>query len=142
MSTSPKIPTSLHIVALLFLVGGVHAIATMVAEWTRGHGKVDLGAIGLLVYSGLVHRTAPCVTRLLSSFALIVLWGHMLIAPILFVLGLGDGNFYFVVLGERLARAAPIWASVIAVPMFLVSLWSYRVLIRPDVRKSFCEPSS
>ena len=137
MSTSPKIPTSLHIVALLFLVGGVHAIATMVAEWTRGHGKVDLGAIGLLVYSGLVHRR-----RGWRSLALIVLWGHMLIAPILFVLGLSDGNFYFVVLGERLARAAPIWASVIAVPMFLVSLWSYRVLIRPDVRKSFCEPSS
>ena len=92
------------------------------------------GAIGLLVYSGLVHRR-----RGWRSLALIVLWGHMLIAPILFVLGLGDGNFYFVVLGERLARAAPIWASVVAVPVFLVSLWSYLVLRRPEIRTLFGE---
>ena len=71
---------------------------------------------------------------------MVLLWFGLISFPIMFLLGLSDAvPAYFQVFGINVARIPGWIVSVGTIPFFLLVIWQYRVLIRPDVRRLFLE---
>jgi hypothetical protein len=92
----------------------------------------NFGVLGIPIYFGLMH-----LRRGWRTCALVFLWSGMLLLAVAFFLGFGNAAVHFQILDVRVARIPTIWASVLSVPLFLLCLWQYRVLTRPDVRSLF-----
>jgi hypothetical protein len=132
-STPSKVPTSLKVVAVLFIIGGVLAVIEILVALTHGRININFGVLGLFIGPGLLR-----FSRGWRTCGLIFLWIGLIVIPIIFLIGL-TGTFptYFMVFGVRVARIHPWWVLVAAVPFFLLVLWQYRVLTRPDIRRLF-----
>ena len=128
-----KTPTSLKVVAVLFIIGGVLAVIEILVALTHGRININFGVLGLFIGPGLLR-----FSRGWRTCGLVFLWIGVIVIPIIFLIGLtGRMPTYFMVFGVRLARIHPWWVSVAAVPFFLLVLWQYRVLTRPDIRRLF-----
>ena len=135
MNNPRPIPISLQIVALLFLLGGLCSLIGTIIRLTAGFINIDCGFLGIPTYFGLRRLSLGWRT-----FALVCLWLGLIVSPILFIFGLfshapGDATLF----GFHFAQVAPIWLSVVSVPMFLLELWQYRVLTHPKIRPLFFE---
>ncbi len=128
-----QIPTSLKIVAMLFILGGIIDVLGMIVSLTRGQFRIDFGFLGIFIGCGLLSLRPGWRT-----FALIVLWVSMIIIPILAVYMLVQpGPLKFSILGQKVGSASKELAFAIAVSLFVLSIWEYRVLIHHDIRKMF-----
>lgn len=132
------IPLSLKIVAVLFIISGIFSVIEVVVALMHGGININFGVLCLFVGPGLLR-----LHRGWRTCALVFLWLGLIVAPIVFVLGLsGKVPAYFSVFGVNIARIPGWWASVAAIPFFLLMLWQYRVLTRPDIRRLFGLPIS
>lgn len=127
------LPRSLRVVAVIQLLLGLSSAVGILVQLTLGHVNLDFGVLGIPIYFGL--------KRLSSSWrtcALAFLWVGLIIAPVMFFLGVAAQRpAYFGVFGFRLASVSPLWLSVAALPLFVLLLWQYRVLTRPEIRSLF-----
>jgi hypothetical protein len=128
-----SIPNALQIVAVLFLLGGVCSVIGIVVRLVSGSIHFDLGVFGIPTYFGLRRLSFGCRT-----FALVCIWIALIVCPIAFIFGIcGSAPTSAALFGIRFAQVAPIWLSVVSVPIFLLELWQYRVLTHPQVRALF-----
>ena len=136
MKENQSIPTALQVVAILFLLGGISSVIGMVIRLVSGSVYIDFGFLGIPTYFGLRRLSLGWRT-----FALVCIWLALIACPIAFVIGI----FYSAstsaeVFGIPFAQVAPIWLSVVSVPIFLLEFWQYRVLTRPQIRALFFVP--
>src|SRR5690606_32759624 len=109
----------------------------ILVQLVQHHVDVDFGVLGIPIYFGLRRLSSGWRTC-----ALVLLWISLLMSPVLFALGLAARSpAYFTLFGIRLANISPVWVSVAAVVVFLLSLWQYRVLTRPEIRSLFLRPA-
>ena len=136
MKDSTPIPTTLHIVAVFFLLYGIGSIIGMVVHLVFAHIRIDFGFLGIPAYFGLRRFSTGWRT-----FTLYCIWMLLIMSPISFIAGLvPDSSARLEMFGYHFAHIKPIWISVLSVPMFLLALWQYRVLTRPDILRLFLPP--
>ena len=135
-----QIPTSLRVVAILLILGGVldaiYAIDGILFPDTRGQieriGPALSGALYLLTglrLWALRPRWRTC--------ALVVCWLGMIANPLTAVrLTSETGPVVVEQFGQTLINSREPLLGVVLV-LFLLSLWMYRTLTRPDVRALF-----
>jgi hypothetical protein len=136
MSESAKIPTALRVVAYIHLVVGVGCVIQFIVMLFHSTISLQFGIVYIPIFFGLLNlRNGWRVC------AMVLLWFGLISIPIIFLVGLSGGlPTYFEVSGIRSARV-PGWIGPAAtIPFFLLALWQYRVLVRPDVRRLFLEP--
>ena len=133
MNENRQIPASLKAVAILFILGGVSALIEVLVSLARTHISINFGVLGLFIGPGLLALRTGWRTC-----ALVFLWIAMIGIPIIAVLMLGhSGPLDFKVFGEKVGHASKEFGLAVAVILFLLSVWQYRVLTRPDVRRLF-----
>ena len=131
--TPGKAPTSLKVVAVLFIVGGILAVIEMLVALTQRRISINFGVLGLFIGPGLLK-----FSRGWRTCGLVLLWIGLVGFPIIFLIGLtGSVPAHFTVFHVKMARIRSWWVSVGVIPFFLLVLWQYRVLTRPDVRRLF-----
>lgn len=126
-------PLSLKIVAALFILGGISSIVDVITSLTQGNLNLNFGVLGLLVGIGLLR-----FSRGWRTCALVFLWIALICLPLvalvfLFLAGAVNYTIFWQNMGEG-SR----WLGVaLAAVLFVVVLWQYRVLTRPDIRNLF-----
>ena len=127
------IPKALRVVAVIQLVTGVLAVAGMLVQIVQARLLLDFNALGIPIYYGLLQLKTPWRTC-----ALVFLWLEMIAAPVWFVFGLSARDpAPFQVFGIPAGDVSPAWICVLAVPSFVLAVWQYRVLTRPEIRALF-----
>jgi hypothetical protein len=128
-----SIPIALQIVALLFLLYGISSVIGMLVRLASGSINIDFGFLGIPTYFGLRRFSIGWRT-----FALVCIWIGLIMCPLAFVFGIFvSAPTYFKMFGIRIAEIAPLWLSVVSVPIFILEFWQYRVLTSPQVRALF-----
>jgi hypothetical protein len=138
MDNSKPIPTSLKIVAALFLLGGICSAIEVLVSLLHGHISINFGVLGLFIGPGLLRLSPGWRTC-----ALVFLWLGMIVVPIAAVLFMtASGPAEFTLFGQKVGPAPKGLGVVIAALAFGLAVWQYRVLTRPDVRRLFGVPGS
>ncbi len=133
MDENRRIPVSLTVVAVLFILGGIHAVIEVVVSLAHGEININFGVLGLFIGPGLL-----ALRRGWRTCALVFLWIAMIGIPIVAILMLGhSGPLDFNVFGQKVGHAPKELGLAIAVIVFLLCFWQYRVLTRRDVRRLF-----
>jgi hypothetical protein len=134
MQRDREIPPVLAIVAYLFLLQSVLALFEMIGKWIDHNANIDFTVfLGILTYLGLRRFSKGWRT-----WALITLWLDMIGCSIGFVWCLRDPvPWDFLFLGKSIAEIPSIWVAISFIPLFLLAVWQYRVLTRPDIRHLF-----
>ena len=138
MDNPGPIPTSLKVVAFLFILGGVCALIEVLVSLLHAHVSINFGVLGLFIGPGLLR-----LSRGWRTCALVFLWLAMIGIPIAAVLFLtASGSVDFTLFGQKAGNAPRELGLVIAALAFVLAVWEYRVLTRPDVRRLFGLPRS
>lgn len=133
MEEQPKIPTSLRIVAVLFILGGACAVLEILISLANRRISFNFGVLGLFIGPGLLALRPGWRTC-----ALVFTWLSLIFLPIFCLIALGyRGPVDFIVFGQKMGYVPKELAFLFAAALFLYSVWQYRVLTRPAVRKLF-----
>ncbi len=133
MNDGRPVPTSLKVVAGLFTAAGISALVEIIVSLVRGHVSINLGVVALLIGPGLLR-----LSKTWRRWALFFTWATMISAALCVALFLGaPGALGFKLFGQRVGEAPKGLAIALAVATFLLALWQYWVLTRPDVRELF-----
>ena len=133
MTANRQIPTALSVVSWLFLLSGIAAVIHILVQLSKGSVFFDFDVLGLWIFFGL-RRFSPGW----RTCALFFIWVGLIALPFLFVYGfVGEGPAYLNVFGQRYGDVPMISLSIVAALLFLLELWMYRVLTRPDTRQLF-----
>ena len=133
MDKNRQLPISLKIVAILFILGGIFAVIEVIVSLFYDRFSINFGVLGLFIGPGLLALRPGWRTC-----ALVFLWIAMIALPIIAIFMLANsGPLDFLVFGQKVGHA-PTWLGISAAAiLFLLSVWQYRVLTRPDVRAIF-----
>ena len=135
MNDYRKIPLSLKIVAILFILGGITATIEMLVALTHNRISFNFGVLGFFIGPGLLALRPGWRTC-----ALVFIWIGLIIAPLFILLMLGhSGAVDFKVLGAKIGHVPRGIALMMAIIEFLICFWQYRVLTHPDIRVLFIE---
>jgi hypothetical protein len=133
MDENRRIPVALKVVAILFILGGISAVVEVVLSLMRSHINTNFGVLGLFIGPGLL-----ALKRGWRTCALVFLWIAMIGVPIIAVLMLGVSRpLDFSVFGQKVGEVSKEIGLAVAVVVFVLSVWQYRVLTRSDVRALF-----
>jgi hypothetical protein len=133
MNIARPIPTSLKVVAALFILGGVASLIEIAVALWHGRVSVNFGVMGIFIGTGLL-RLHPTW----RMWALVFIWIALIVAPIVGILVLaGDSRLDLQLLGLTVGRASTTAGFIAALALFLIALWQYRVLTRRDIRMLF-----
>jgi hypothetical protein len=133
MDSETQFPTSLTVVAVLFLIGGILSALDIVFSLFHGRIEFNPGVLGLFIGPGLFR-----LRRGWRTCGLVLLWLNLVFAPIFAVLLLAANrplplNLFGIPAGE-----VPIaFGLIFVIACFALALWSYFVLTRADVRALF-----
>lgn len=132
------VPTSLVIVAALFILGGLSAVVEMIAALARGGIFLNFGVLGLFIGFGLLR-----LSRGWRTCGLVFTWLGLIFMPIAGLLVLtSSGPVNFTMFGQSMGRLPPIVGLLFVALIFAVLVWQYRVLTRPDIRFLFKLPGA
>ncbi len=133
MHENQDIPTSLKVVAILFIIVGINAVIEVIVSLFNNHINIQLGVLGLFIGRGLLALRPGWRTC-----ALVFLWIAMVVMPIFIVLLLSSsGPLNFTIFGQLVGHASRWLGLILATAGFALAIWQYRVLTHPDVRKLF-----
>ena len=125
-------PLSLKIVAGLFMLTGLLAAIDVVVKLFHQHLDLNLMLLGLWIGPGLLRHSPTW-----RKWALAFLWLGFFSSAVLFLLALFRSPVDLWILGQA-ARPVPMFPVLLcSCALFLLVLWQYRVLIRPDVKQLF-----
>ncbi len=119
MAQLKNIPVSLKVVAWLFIIWGIYSVIRVVVVFNHGAIYVNLGVLGLFIGPGLLKLRPAWRTC-----ALVFLWIGLIAISIAIL--------------ASLSRPGTL---VLCVVYFLLVLWQYSVLTRPEIRALFGLPS-
>lgn len=121
--------------AIVQLLAGISAAIGIVIGLTKNHVNLDLNVLGIPMYYGLLRWSSGWRTC-----ALVFCWAGMLLTPVAFLMGLNaEAPAFLKVFGVQVASLPAIWLSALSIAFFLLNLWQYRVLTRPDIRAAFLQ---
>jgi len=124
---------ALGLVSYLFLFIGVVALMEMIGRIFKGSFHFNFGILGIAIFVGLRRYS-----RLWRTCALLFTWyGIITLSIALLVCVYGEppsGNLLF---DQDLTRVSTNWLSIPLVMVLLVTLWQYRVLTHPAIRRLF-----
>ena len=135
MEDEKRIPMSVRLTAALFILGGLHAAVDMFLALFNGDLHLNIGMVGLFIGVGLLRERRPWRT-----WALALIWIRLLATPISTLMLLsGDTWWRIFLFGRSLDyQSDGLWLGLVwSSAWFVISLWQYRVLTRPDVRQLF-----
>ncbi len=128
-----KLPTSLIVVAVLFIVGGVFAAIEVVVSLMHREININFGVLGSFIGPGLLR-----LSRGWRTCALVFIWIALIGVALMALLILAANHpLDFNVFGQKVGHASKAMGVIISAIVFAVALWEYRVLTRPDVRQIF-----
>jgi len=123
----------LKVVAGLFILSGISALVEIIVSLIHGHVSINLGVVAVLIGPGLLR-----LSKTWRRWALVFTWIVLIVAPLGAALFLGaPSSLDFKLFGRKVGEAPEGLAIGLAVVTFLLALWQYRVLTRPDVRVLF-----
>lgn len=132
-------PTSLRVVAGLFVFSGVCAVIEVIVSLLHSHINLNFTVLCLWIGPGLLRHN-----RTWRTWALVFLWIGLIAIPVFCIIALERGALDFKLLGVPIGQVPTALGLAVAVVFFLVTLWEYKVLTRPDIRQLFernSEPS-
>ena len=133
MHEKQHMPISLKVVAILFFLGGIYAVIEVIVAIAHSRININFGVLGLFIGPGLLALRPGWRTC-----ALVFIWIALVFLPIFTVLMFfHSGPLDFNVFGQKVGYASKESGLVVAVTLFLLSLWQHRVLNRSDVRSLF-----
>ena len=136
MEEKPQIPTSLKVVAILFIIGGVFAAIEVLVSFVNGRININFGVLGLFIGPGLLALRPGWRTC-----GLVFIWIALIGMPIAAILMLAQPNsLRFGLFGLDVGHAPLVVGLAVAAGTFALAFWQYRVLTRPDVRRLFGLP--
>ena len=125
-------PMALRIVAGLFVLQGLLTAVDVILKSCRGHLDLNLMLLCLWIGPGLLRHSPTW-----RKWALAFLWLGFFSSAVLFLMALFHSPVDMKILGQ-VARPIPMFPVLLfSCAMFLLVLWQYRVLIRPDVKQLF-----
>ena len=128
-----NLPGALRAVAIVILLEGISSAIELVLALSRGHLSVNLGVFYILAAIGLFR-----LSRGWRTFVLFTLWFAFILIPVGMFLVLGAGGpITFNLFGASVGMIKPPVACFFLFLVFLLCLWQYRVLTRPDIRGLF-----
>jgi hypothetical protein len=129
----PKPPTSLVVVAVLFILGGASAVFEAIIALLHGSVDLNFGVLGLFIGPGLLR-----FSRGWRTCALVFTWLGLLGLPIIAVMFLISSlPLDITVVGQKVGNLSKFIGVFAGVTIFALTVWQYRVLTRPDVRRLF-----
>jgi hypothetical protein len=133
MNGPRQIPTSLKVVAWLFIIGGWFAVVEILLSLMRSHISVNLGVLGIPIGHGLLR-----LSRGWRTWALVFIWIGLILLPVfgLFVLSI-PVPFTVRIFGRPVGYVSTGFGLLLVVMIFAFEVWQYRVLTRPDVVEMF-----
>jgi hypothetical protein len=133
MEENRRIPASLKVVATLFILGGICAVIEVLVSLAHSRININFGVLGLFIGPGLL-----ALRRGWRTCGLVFIWIAMIGAPIFVILVLGYPRpLDLILFGQKIGYVSKEVGLIAAAVLFLLSLWQYRVLTRPDVRRLF-----
>ncbi len=133
MEEDRRIPVSLSVVAILFIIGGISSVLEVGFALTQNRISINFGVLGLFIGPGLLALKPGWRTC-----ALVFVWIGLIGVPLVALFMLGSSQpVNFAVLGQKLGQVSKQVGLTVAVLLFLLALWEYWVLTRPDVRALF-----
>src|SRR5262249_21921903 len=138
MDNATPIPTSLKIVAFLFILGGILALTEAIVSLTYGQIYLNFAVLGLFIGPGLLR-----LSRGWRTCALVFLWIALIGAPVVAVLLISaSGPFDLKLFGQQVGDVSKGFGVAFIAVMFVLAWWQYRVLTRADVRRLFGLPGA
>jgi hypothetical protein len=126
------IPVALSIVSYLFLAFGLWTLIDMAVGSMTGRLNFNFGILGIWIFGGLRRYS-----RGWRTCALLFTWLYLFIPPIVIIYYFFGAPAYWQVFGHRFGSVSPLWSIVIAIVAFILALWQYWVLTRPDISRLF-----
>ena len=128
-----QIPTSLAVVAALFVLGGISAVIEMLVALTQNKFTIHFGVLGFFIGRGLLR-----LSRGWRTCGLVFIWIALVFIPIWALLVIfARAPVNFTVFGEVVGTVPKMLALLIGCVIYSVALWTHRVLVRPDVLQLF-----
>lgn len=119
-------------VSYLFLLIGLIALIEMVVRIAQGSFHFNFGILGIAIFVGLRRHS-----RAWRTCALLFTWyGIITLSVALLICLCGQPPFTAPML-RRFSDARASWLFIPLVMVLLVTLWQYRVLTHPAVRRLF-----
>jgi len=140
MNNTTPIPTSLKVVAFLFILSGITSIIEIIVSLMHGHININFGVLALFIGLGLLrlsHGWRTC--------ALVFLWIAMVGIPLIAIYFLtltAPKPLDYTLFGQKIGQVSKEFGIVFGALMFALAVWQYRVLTRPDVRRLFGVPDA
>jgi hypothetical protein len=133
MTSARKMSIALSVISYLFLIMGIVAVIEMVITASRGGIHPDFCVLGLGIFVGLRR-----FSRSWRTCALVFTWFGLIGLAAMIGFILYDGGMVFRRPSDLKFVDLPlIWSLMIVMPFFMLQVWQYRVLTRPDVRSLF-----
>jgi hypothetical protein len=137
MEQNKPIPTSLKVVAALFMFWGLCTAIEMIVSLVRGQIAFKLEVLYLFIGHGLLN-----FRRVARNWALFILWGAMIVFSLgasLVLLGANPtgGAFHFRLFDQVICEVSRAFAFTHLAVFFLLAVWQYRVLNRTEVSTLF-----
>ena len=128
-----KLPTSLFVVAVLFIVHGAFSLMEVLVSLINSGININLGVLGLFIGPGLLRLGQGWRTC-----ALVLIWIAMVAVPLISLLMFAaDGPLDFKLFGQTVGHVPKAFGLMFAIMIFAIAVWEYRVLTRPDIRRLF-----
>lgn len=125
-------PMALRIVAGLFVLQGLLTAVDVVVKLFHDHLDLNLMLLCLWIGPGLLRHSPTW-----RKWALVVLWFSFFAISLLAVVALLRPPLDFKLFGFPTAPVPTLPTLLFLLAMFLLTLWQYRVLIRPDIHCLF-----
>ena len=125
-------PMALRIVAGLFVLQGLLTAVDVVVKLFHDHLDLNLMLLCLWIGPGLLRHSPTW-----RKWALVVLWFSFFAISLLAVVALLRPPLDFKLFGFPTAPVPTLPTLLFLLAMFLLALWQYRVLIRPDIHCLF-----
>jgi len=138
MNATQSIPTSLKVVAALFILGGILSLIEIIVSLMNHRISFNFNVLGLFIGAGLL-RCSPTWRGWALAFTWLALIGVPLVG-LIFLAAPGPLDFRF--FGQDMGQVPKSAWFALAVPAFLIAVWQYRVLTRPEVRTLFGLPTA
>ena len=131
-----KQKSALSVVSYLFLFVGLIALIEMIGLAARGSFHFKIGILGIGIFAGLRRYS-----RVWRICALLFTWyGIITLSIALVICFYGQPPSGTPALFSRRLSNVPVnWLSIPLVMVLLVTLWQYRVLTHPAIRRLFNE---
>jgi hypothetical protein len=127
---------ALSVVSYLFLLIGLIALMEMIGLAARGSFHFKIGILGIGIFDGLRRYS-----RIWRTCALLFTWyGIITLSIALIICFYGQPPSRTpALLSQGLSNVPVNWLSIPLVMVLLVTLWQYRVLTHPAIRRLFNE---